>query len=176
MFYPIDPFTIVSVSTYPCVEAFSANDAHIVISQVLIVIAESLITFAMSLIVRPLALIHSTYLIDADALAVTVTLVKFTSVKRLFVTLDRKICSSLQFFEIEKVSYHLIHHILLFFLNSQVFLSCTSLFLFLLRPRNGLANSRLRLVQLCLKSIDIACCVDLPSHIMRRVVFSSCWL
>mgnify|MGYP001626738009 CR=1 FL=1 len=118
MFNPVDPFTIVSVTTYPCVEAFSAYDTHIVVSQILIVIAESLITFAMSLIVRPLTLIHSTYLIDADALAMSVSLVKFTSVKRFFVTLNCKVCSSLQFFEIEKVSYHLIHHVLLFFLDS----------------------------------------------------------
>jgi hypothetical protein len=81
MFDSIDPFTVISVSTDPGVKALAAHDTHIVVAQILIVIAKTLIAFTMSLIIGPLAFINSTYLIDTDALSVSVSLMKFTSIK-----------------------------------------------------------------------------------------------
>ncbi len=134
MFDPIDPFSIVSLSAYPCVDTLTADSSKIIVSQIPAPITESLIPLAMALVISPLTLIHSAYLIYAYALTMSVTIMNLTSIQRLLVPLYRKCCSSLQLLEIEKVSYHIIHQVLLlFFLFSQVLISLTKLLPFIYR-------------------------------------------
>jgi len=90
MFDAVYPFAIVSVSIDPSVQAFAIDAPFRIVTQVLVPVAESFITFAIALVVQPFTLVHTAYLIDADALALAETTRQLSPIKRLFVTLNRE--------------------------------------------------------------------------------------
>lgn len=70
----IDPFAVVGISRDPRVETFATNGALVILSKVLVTIAEPLVPFSMAFVIEPITLVNSSDLINADALAVAMTL------------------------------------------------------------------------------------------------------
>jgi len=103
-----DPFSVVRVAVYPCIETFSTYATFLIVAQILITITELFVTFTMALVFQPFAFIYSTDLINTDTLAVPNLIKELSTVKRLFVTLYGKIWLLLELIIVKEVCDHLI--------------------------------------------------------------------
>ena len=149
MLDPIDPLTIVRVPGHPRVEALPADRALVVLAQVLVPIAEAFVAFAVALVIEPLTFIDSSDFIDADALAVAISIDELAAIKRLLVTLDSKVLFLLKLFKVEEIRDHLVDHKLHLLLHRQMLVRVASfplLFGESLRFRLGLRRIRLHVI------------------------------
>ena len=149
MLDPVDPLTIVRVPGHPRVEALPADRALVVLPQVLVPITKAFVAFPMALVVQPFAFIDPSDFIDADALAVAISIDKLAAIQRLLVTLDGKVLFLFQLLKVEQIRDHLVDHKLHLLLHRQMLVRVTSFPLLIgddLSFRRGLRRSLLHVM------------------------------